>query len=91
MRDKAPTRPGPVQPDEPDRYEVESIVSHDFKGRHRGKLRFKTVWKGYPLSEATMTPGYDIEDTAKELIEDYLKTLTTDERNKMRFGLARHS
>ena len=40
MRDVEPIRPEPVNEGENPYYEIETITSHDFKGRQKEKLRF---------------------------------------------------
>ena len=72
MRDEEPVRPEPVNEGENPRYEIETITSHDFKGRQREKLRFRILWKGYPDSEGTWEPARTVVQDAIEVVRDYI-------------------
>ena len=87
IRDQEPIRPGPVEPQEPNVYEVERILTHDFKGRHHNKLRFKVIWRGYPDSEATMQRGDELYEDSPESIKTYLKAIPQTEARAIRHAL----
>ena len=72
MRDEEPIRPEPVNEGENPRYEIETITSHDFKGRQKEKLRFHILWKGYPDSEGTWEPARTVVQDAIEVVRDYI-------------------
>ncbi|GAA5908929.1 hypothetical protein JCM5296_006825, partial [Sporobolomyces johnsonii] len=57
---RQPPRPGPIDVDGADEYEVEAIVDEKGKGRTR---RFFVKWRGYPESENSWEPLANVEDT----------------------------
>ena len=82
-QDKTPLRPGPIDPEEPDTFEVEKILTHDMKGRAPHQVRFKVLWQGYPSTEATWEPGHIINEDAPERVEKYLRKLTSLQRQQV--------
>ena len=72
MRDVEPIRPEPVNEGENPHYEIETIMSHDFKGRQKEKLRFCILWRGYPDSEGTWEPARTVVQDAIETVRNYI-------------------
>jgi len=89
-RDEVPLRPGPVDPDEPNHFEVEKVVAHDMNGRRPHRLRYKVLWEGYPPTEATWEPAYIISEDAPRLVSEYLKTLSRKARAELEAELKRN-
>jgi hypothetical protein len=82
-RDDIPLRPQPVIPDEPDIFEIDRVLTHDFRGRGNDRLRFKILWKGYPEAEATYQKGHRLQEDSPESIQAYLQTLDADTRSNI--------
>jgi hypothetical protein len=68
-------------------YEVERILSHDFKGRHHNKLRFKVLWRGYPESEATMQRGDELLEDSPQSIKTYMEVIPKTEAKAIKHAL----
>lgn len=87
-RDQHVIRPGPVNEGEPDIYEVEDITDHKFM---RNALKFKVLWVGYPIEDATWESAIEIQEDAPDAVEAYLVNLPEDEERRLRAYLDAHS
>ena len=61
------SKPGPIETNEPEEYEVQDIIDHRI---NRGKLQYLVLWKGWPRSDATWEPEDHLAQ-AQEILTKY--------------------
>ena len=62
------TRPPPDIDNEEERYEIETILKHQRRGRG---YRYFVLWKGYPVTEATWEPSSSFEQGGENILKEY--------------------
>jgi len=62
------TRPPPNIENDEERYEVETILKHQRRGRG---YRYYVKWKGYPITEASWEPLSNFEQGGEEVLKEY--------------------
>lgn len=68
-------RPDPIIIDNEPEYEIEGILDHRTRYKHKEYL---ILWKGYPLEDASWVKESDL-DNAKETLQKYLDSLKGEE------------
>ena len=80
-------RPAVVDADGEVAYEVEAIRQHRCTrrgpSRNPGRLKFLVCWAGFPTERTSWEPAENLKH-AQTLVEEYLKTLTREEREVVR-------
>ena len=61
-------RPPPDIDNEEERYEIETILRHQRRGRG---YRYFVLWKGYPITEATWEPSTSFEQGGENILKEY--------------------
>ena len=69
ISNRNPTRPGPIEIEGPDVYEVEAILDTRL---HYGKVQYEVKWQGYPSSENTWEYPDNVEGSSR-LVKQFHK------------------